>query len=453
MRSIRQRLLMTLLGGMLLIVLAASALIYANAREGANRLFDTQLEQVADAFPSYALAAAYAPRLNDLVASGRLVIQVSKRDPLAAPFSSSLLAPPLQSATGFVTVNSRDGDWRVFTRVGRDLVVQVAQPMSVRSAMAATTALRTALPLLLLVPLLGVLVLVAVDRSLKPLSDIAGELAQRNPAELQPLPASGLPLELQPVVGSLNGLLGRLQETRESEHAFIADAAHAMRTPVAALQVQSQLLERAESDAARDAAQRRLRDGLRRLTRLVDQLLTLGREERKQGERAGGEVDLSALTLECVGEQSVLAEAKSIDLGVEQADPGVVRGDAEDLRVLLRNLLDNAIRYSGPGTRIDVSVLHTPDAAVLRVDDQGPGIPAEERERVFDRFYRGQGATESGNGLGLSIVASIARRHGAAVDLSTPPGGIGLRVEVRFPVEAPQPGAATETSSLTATSA
>ena len=430
MTSIRHQLLAGLLSGLMVGVLAAALLIYANAREQANLLFDYQLQEVAESLPSFALSARRTP---PFLADSGLVIQVFERDPFGEAFSSSLLAPPRQSQSGFVTVATADGNWRVYTRVGDFDVVQVAQPMSVRSQQAATVALKTTLPLLMLLPLLGVLVWVVVGRGLSPLRRAAYEVSRRSPDALQPISQLGLPEEVQPLINSLNGLLARLAQALEAQRAFVADAAHALRTPVTALQLQVQLLERAQSPDEREAAGARLKDGLKRMTHLVEQLLTLARQDPAEQLRATQEVALDALASEVVAEQSVLAEAKSIDLGLTHAEPVKVSGDRESLRVLLSNLVDNAIRYTPSGGRVDVSAALENGLPVLCVEDNGPGIPVHERARVFDRFYRVEASNGSGSGLGLAIVHNIAERHGAGVELDSGSGGRGLKVSVRFP--------------------
>jgi two-component system OmpR family sensor kinase len=289
------------------------------------------------------------------------------------------------------------------------------------------------LPLLLLLPLLGVLVWVVVGRGMDPLRRAALEVSQRSPDALQPIAQNGLPEEVQPLIGSLNGLLGRLSHALEAQRAFVADAAHALRTPVTALQLQIQLLERAQSVDERDAATARLKDGLKRMTHLVEQLLTLARQDPAQQLRVAQDVPLDALASEVLAEQSVLAEAKSIDLGLARAEPLKVSGDRESLRVLLSNLVDNAIRYTPSGGRVDVAVAIEDGRPVLSVEDSGPGIPPHERARVFDRFYRVESSDASGSGLGLAIVRNVAERHGAQIELDSGGGGRGLKVSVRFP--------------------
>ena len=432
MTSIRRTLLVGLLSGLILAVFAAAIVSYTNAREEANRLFDSQLQQVAEAFPSYALSAQPAAPLSDFVAEGRLVIQVFGRDPFASAFSSALLAPPRQPQSGFTTVSVAEGNWRVYTHVGPFDVVQVAQPMSVRSRQAAAVALRTVLPLLLLLPALGALVWMVVGRGLDPLRRVAAELSLRSPAALQPVGQQGVPQEVQPLIGSLNGLLERLSHALEVQRAFVADAAHALRTPVTALQLQSELLERAQTEEERRAAAARLDQGLKRVRHLVGQLLVLARQDRDEALRTAEVVRLDALVADVLGEHAPMAEAKSIDLGVAHVEPISVSGDRESLRILLSNLVDNAIHYTPAGGRVDVAVDLRDGGAVVSVEDTGPGIAPEHRAHVFDRFYRVQ-HTGVGSGLGLAIVQNIAERHGARVVLDTGSNGQGLIVRVHFP--------------------
>ncbi len=222
----------------------------------------------------------------------------------------------------------------------------------------------------------------------------------------------------------------------EAQRAFVADAAHALRTPVTALQLQLQLLERAQSPDEREAATGRLKDGLKRMTHLVEQLLTLARQDPAQQLRTAQEVPLDALAREVLAEQAVLADAKSIDLGLARAEPIKISGDRESLRVLLSNLVDNAIRYTPSDGRVDVAVALENGRPVLSVEDSGPGIPPQEHGRVFDRFYRVESNNGSGSGLGLAIVRNVAERHGAQVELDSGAGGGGLKVSVRFPAGA-----------------
>jgi len=219
----------------------------------------------------------------------------------------------------------------------------------------------------------------------------------------------------------------------QAQREFIADAAHELRTPLTALQLQAQLLERATDEAERQAAMADLKHGLERSIHVVRQLLTLARQEPGASEPPVARVALADLVSQAVAASANTAAARNIDLGVAASDPAAcVTGNAEALRTLLDNLVGNAVRYTPAGGRIDVSCGSSADHAWLEVSDNGPGIPAAERERVFDRFYRRSGQEVAGSGLGLAIVRAIADKHRAGIELTDAPGG-GLRVRVDFP--------------------
>ena len=222
----------------------------------------------------------------------------------------------------------------------------------------------------------------------------------------------------------MNDLLARLQESVERERAFIADAAHELRTPLTALDLQVQALREAPSGPDRDEAVQRLKAGVARATRLVEQLLALAREERA-GARPRSPVELADLVREVMEEMLPLADARNVDLGAVRTDAAQVQGDHDALRVMARNLLDNAIRHVPAGGRVDIAVERpesTSSRVSLVVTDDGPGIPLDERERVFDRFYRVPGSSTGGSGIGLALVRSIARHHGGEVHLGDGPG-------------------------------
>jgi len=245
---------------------------------------------------------------------------------------------------------------------------------------------------------------------------------------------TGLPDEVRPVAEALNELLGRLRAALDRERAFLADAAHELRTPLTALDLQAQAVVDAREED-REAALRDLRAGVARVARLVEQLLAIAREQH--GTAAVPEpLDLDELVRRTVADFVPLAEAAGIDLGIESAEAVRVVGDADALRRLIGNLLDNAVRYTPADGRVDVVVGREAGAAaraVVTVTDTGLGIPPEERERVFDRFHRVPGTTGTGSGLGLALARSIAGRHGGEVLLQDGPGGRGLRAVLRLP--------------------
>ena len=243
------------------------------------------------------------------------------------------------------------------------------------------------------------------------------------------------PDEVRPLVTALNELLARLRAALERERAFMADAAHELRTPLTALHLQMDMLAHAHGETERAAAMATLSAGVQRAIRLVEQMLSMARAEPRASPAAHLPVRLDELAREAVAELVPLADARRIDLGVVSEAAVSVAGDADALRTLLRNLIDNAVRYTGAGGRVDVAVepASAPAGARLVVSDDGPGIAAADRARVFDRFYRRAGDSTSGSGLGLAIVKTIADAHGAAVELTDNPPGHGLRVVVAFP--------------------
>jgi two-component system OmpR family sensor kinase len=439
MRSIQRTLLWWLAAGLLAGIAIATGLIYGQARQEANALFDYQMKQMAAALPSQFANPVAPPFLGapgDLAhADEDVVIHIWDDSGRSLYLSHSHPALPASAELGFSNVATQQGEWRLYSMQLGPTVVQIAQPMSARRTLAARMALRTVAPLFLLLPLLAWLVWMAVGRGLRPLREIATEVRARDANALAPLAVRQMPDEIAPLSAALNQLLARLSHAIDTQRAFVADAAHALRTPLAALQLQAQLVERAENGAARDEAIGKLRQGLERLTHLVTQLLTLARQEPGAAMPPREPVDLRELAASVVADMAQAALDRNIDIGLdgsEDTSPAVVRGDADALRILLTNLLDNALTYIPPGSRIDVRVGCGADArsVELTVSDNGPGIPAQERGRVFDRFYRVADAPTGGSGLGLAIVAEIVQSHGAQVMLED--GEPGLRVRVVF---------------------
>jgi two-component system OmpR family sensor kinase len=324
----------------------------------------------------------------------------------------------------------------VFSALVGNQVVQVAQPMRSRRELAASMALRTIAPLLAVIPLLALLIWFIIARGLQPLERVAAAVARRSPILLEPLSERGLPVEVEPLVHALNGLLERLDKALSAQRSFIADAAHELRTPLTAVHLQAQLAERAATEDARRQALAELKSGLGRATRLSEQLLTLAREEPGVAERTPVDVDLSELAREVIGELAPFAEARQIDLGLSSGWAAPLKGDPDALRALVSNLIDNALRYTPSGGRVDVGIAAEGASVVLTVRDTGSGIAPADRARIFDRFYRGQpgaaSASAPGSGLGLAIVKSVAERHGATVELGDGLDGRGLGVAVRF---------------------
>jgi two-component system OmpR family sensor kinase len=300
--------------------------------------------------------------------------------------------------------------------------------------MARALALRTTLPELPTAPLLAVLVWWVVSRSLAPVARLRAQMAARKVDELAPLNDRGLPAEIQPLIQELNLLFERLRQAFDSQRVFVADAAHELRSPLAALKIQLQGLQRAGDDPTRELAVRRLAAGIERAGHLVDQMLVLARQEASVAEGVAlAALDLAQPGFLALSDTLASAQARQIDLGVHRAESVTVAGNAESLRILVRNLLDTGVKYTPPGGTVDLSVHATPEGALVTVEDSGPGIPAKDRARALDRFFRGvDGAGATGSGLGLAIVKSIADMHGATIVLDDSQRLGGLRVRVSF---------------------
>ncbi|HEX9626192.1 MAG TPA: ATP-binding protein [Acidiferrobacterales bacterium] len=337
------------------------------------------------------------------------------------------------SGEGFHDVTIDDRDWRVYvTSTAGDFNLQVGERHDIRNELIHELLVQMMWPALLILPLLAGLTWTGIGRGLRPLRRVTEEIGQRSHQLLDPLKIEDAPDEVRPLVVALNDLLARLAAAFERERRFTANAAHELRTPLAGLKAQAQVALRANQDGERRRAVLQILRGVDRATHLVEQLLTLARVDPDVAAREFTRLDLGQLCARVVGELAPAAAARHIDLGLECAAPLELDGDARVLPILVRNLVDNAVRYTPDGGRVTVAVAREDGAATLSVTDSGPGIPAELRTRVFARFYRLPDAPGSGCGLGLSIVQRIAELHGASVELMDAPGGRGLRVRVRF---------------------
>jgi two-component system OmpR family sensor kinase len=437
MRSIRRQLLLALLSVITLATLVGALATYRTARDEASALLDYQLRQLALSFRDQARHSTLRRESGNEDEAEEFAVQIWAADGTRIYLSQPRPELPHRLPLGYATVDSGRGQWRVFALQQAGQVIQVAQPMHLRDRLALAAALRIVAPFLLLLPVLGVLLWLVIGRGLRPLVDVARAVSTRTAVALDPLPERHVPAEVVPLVVALNDLLLRLQRALEQQREFVADAAHELRTPLAALTLQVQLAERAADDAARADAFADLKDGLQRATHSVQQLLTLARLEPGASEPALQPVDLRQLAAQVIADHLPLAEARRIDLGASpQQQPCMVSGDADALRILLANLVSNALRYTPCGGRVDVVTGSADAVPFVAVCDSGEGIPPAERARVFDRFYRRARAGEAGSGLGLAIVRSIAERHRAQVLLDQAALG-GLQARVEFPPPAP----------------
>ena len=436
--SLRGRLLWFLLAAITLAAVAQASIAYRTALQDADQIFDYHMQQMALSLRSRVPLANSEEAANvDTPVAGNddLVVQVWSPDGVQVFKSVSHARLPQRAVLGFSNVRANGTTYRIFSIQTNSQTVQVAQDLAVRRSMASNLALRTLGPIAVMMPILMLVVWWVVSGSLEPVARVRKQVASRQADDLSPVSEAGLPDEVRPLVQELNLLFGRVRTAFDAQQHFVGDAAHELRTPLAALKLQVQSLERAsDNPEARRVAIGRLTAGIERATRLVEQLLVLARQEASA---AGGAprqpVDLAGVAKRAVADLAGLAQVRSIDLGLQRADSIEVEGQPDALMILTRNLVDNAIKYTPNGGTVDVSVVADSGTVRLTVEDSGPGIPPEERERVFDRFYRVPGSDAAGSGLGLAIIKSIAERHNARLELGQSARLGGLEAVVVFP--------------------
>ena len=449
--SIEGRLLRVLLLASVGVSLALAVATAALVRQKVGDLLDYQLEQAARTLLLQADDADRSLADDPLL---HLEAQVWSRDGRLLWRTGDDLHLPADTPPGLSTTAAGHGRiaTRVFTLSDAHRTVQVALELSLRDDLALEEGLEVLWPALLALGVLSLLIVWTVRRSLAPLRDLDHQLARRNPRSLAPIELPQAPQELTRPLATLNGLLARLDDALATHRRFVADAAHELRTPLAAIRLQASNVFTAPDPAAREAARLQLLRGIERAQHLAEQMLALARFEPGGSELAHAPVDLHALAQQALIHLSALAAARRIELALQGESAAIVAGDAEALRVLLDNLIGNAIKYGPQDSTVEVALERsTDDAAVtLRVRDEGPGIAPTLRERVFDRFQRGDDRA-GGSGLGLAIVADIVRAHGARIELgdARPAGAAGgdqapgLCVVVRFPAAATPANVAT----------
>lgn len=445
-RSLQARVLVLALASVLAVWLAAAAFTWREAQDELDELLDGHLAQAAALLIVRQVDEIEEPDDGERVDAPALhryapkvAFQVWRKGELVARSANAPPTPMAEIHRGFATTTIAGERWRVFAAQGHDRRVQVyvGEELDSRESILEGLIRGLIAPMVVALPLLALLLWWAVRRGLLPLRRLSQAIAAREPRALQPMDAGSsgddAPTEIAPLVTALNDLFARIAELLESERRFTADAAHELRTPIAAIRAQAQVAQVAGADdGARAQALAATLAGCDRATRLVEQLLTLARlESTDQGPRET--VDLAAIAREVLAELAPGALARRQTLELEASGPLPVRGNATLLAVLLRNLTDNALRYGGDGVRVQVTLVREADGIVLRVDDSGPGLSDEQRSHLGERFYRVLGNAAPGSGLGWSIVRRIAAVHGAQVETARSASLGGLTVRVAFP--------------------
>lgn len=439
--SVQLKLSFTLSLAILVVAIVAGGLSFLSAFDEAHELQDDVLRQVAQLMERQHLSPA-APgtdaRIRDVDEESRVIVQrLGEVDPTARGVDSGGILPlPQTLSDGLHTLDVAGETFRVLvktTRTGERIAV--AQESGFRNEIARDGALRTVMPLLIFVPVLLLIVADLVRKMFRPIAALSREVDERAERELHPVDDGHFPLEVRPFAVAINRLLGRVAQSMESQRRFVADAAHELRSPLTALSLQAERLAQAEMSGDAREQLTVLRQGIERGRNLLDQLLAMARA-RSSNDSPKSLVSLQGVYRHVLEDLMPLAEARRIDIGVEGTQDAKVWAAELDMITVVRNLVDNAIRYTPEGGRVDLSVSVSGAEARLRVQDSGPGIPLAERPRVFDPFYRVLGSGQTGSGLGLSIVQMIADRIGAEIqlDFSDPVKQSGLSITVVFPL-------------------
>ncbi len=455
--SLRRRLLWILLPVTVVIwVLAAVASYYDTHRELDN-LLDAHLAQTGRALLEMSRHEALEQKLlSDFAGTGEVIdeniwdheLTLSKAILLQVWVNNSFLAlrtknapltPLTKQNAGFSEIRLHDKQWRLYAIQSDDnsIRVLVGEQKTFRHELVLKLMLQLLIPLLLSLPLLFFGVWASVAQSLAPLQRLAERLMRRKPNELRPIDDDRVPREVRPLTQALNRLVKQMRAAFDSERRFTSDAAHELRTPLAALKTHAEIALQAQDPEEQQQAVRQVVRGVNRATRLVEQLLTLARLDPDSGLTKVRPLDLFISAEAVISDEAPLAMEKNIEISLSATRGKFIDGNPDSINVLVRNLVDNAIRYTPEHGIVEIVIERDEKTheIVLCVDDSGPGIPPEDREQVFKRFYRRLGTKPSGSGLGLSIVNRIADLHGARMSLQTAPLG-GLRVEVRFPASA-----------------
>ncbi len=443
MSSIRRRLLLTLIAALLIAGFSTAAATFFSAQAEFNEFLDSHLQDTADslALDLRAHADQHDPFAHLSLIGGtrtyRIAAQVYDSETNTVWHTPRTLHMPIPETPGFATQRLNGTDWRLFSTVSGPYIIIVGQDMTVRTELATSSTFRVLQPLCFLLPFIVIAVWIIVGEGLAPLERTARSVARRSPTSLEPISTKGLPSELSGLVDSINRLMERLKESLQAQQRFASDAAHELRTPLTALKLQTQMLQRAKTPEKRDQYLGKINEGINRATRLVQQLLTLARLDPDASDKPVSTIPLGQLVESIAEDMTPIAAQKSITI-TTNAHAVSTEGMEDAVRLMITNLTDNAVRYTPEGGRIELSSLDEDGRAVVLISDNGPGIPPEERQRVFDRFYRALGTKTSGTGLGLAIVMRIVSIHHGRISIEDGLDGRGTT----FRIELPKSGAA-----------
>ncbi|BBP01743.1 ATP-binding protein [Sulfuriferula nivalis] len=434
MKSLKKQLIFWLVGLLTLAAVMAGSISFYFAWKEASSLLDQQLSEIASSVDEGSQLPAMQSRFERKNAEEKkqgFIIQVWIGNE-SGRSSRPDFKLPRAATPGFSDIWFRGLKWRAYTMIYPDRTVQIAQQEDVRYDIALHSAMRVLFPFALVIPISWLLIGVVVSRLLQPLERVTNEVKNRDVTSQALLPVEDVPQEVAPLVLAMNDLIVRLSAAIELQRQFLSDAAHELRTPLAALQLQIENLSQSHSRDDLDNRIEEMRRGSQRASHLVGQLLKISRYEAQGKSAMSGRIHLNTVVKACLADFIPLADHRHIDLGMTQDDDAMIMGVAEDMRVLLGNLIDNAIRYTPEGGKVDVSLRVANQEVVVEVLDTGSGIPESLLPRIFDRFFRVAGQETEGSGIGLSIVQAIAQRQSARVVLANRQDGHGLSARVIF---------------------
>ena len=437
MTSIRRKLLLTLIGALLAAGFTTAAATFFSAQAEFNDFLDTHLKETAESLAESVRESFPTEAPSHLTIVGdaptyKIVVQVYDSANNGLWQREGTPSLPLPDGPGFASVQVDGKQWRTYSVPAGPLVITVGQSMEVRTSLAATAAFRTLHPLCFLLPFIAIAVWIVVGSGLAPLERMARSVARRSPTSLKPISTKGLPSELAGLVNAVNHLLARLQESLSAQQRFASDAAHELRTPLTALKLQVQLAQRAKTPEAQAKCFERLNEGINRATRLVQQLLTLARLDPDASKKPMSTIELADLARSVRDELAPIAQQKNITISAK-VESARIDGMEDAVRLMVTNLTDNAIRYTPEGGRIEIRTRFCDGLSTIEILDNGPGIAPEERQRVFDRFYRALGTKTAGTGLGLAIVKRIVDIHHGTITIEDGLDGRGTYFRLTFP--------------------
>ena len=405
--SLRRTALLWMTGLLTVVGLVTILIAYAYVRSNADEFLDGQLRQIALNVGT-GISTPNAPPAADRDPEDQYAITIWDQRGDVLYQSLPGIDIPRQTRSGYLDVKADGELWHVYTISDGGRAVQVAQRETVRAEIIESAAMGAAAPILIVIPLSWLVVGWAMNRTLARLDELAIEIAERSALATEPIPLEGVPSEVTPLVASMNGLIERLRSAVKAQRRFLADAAHELRTPLAAMQIQVDNLT--VGSALPDERVASLAAGVKRASALVNQLLRLARLD-ELGPTDGQTVDIGALLLDCVADVAPIADRKGVDIGAHIQAPATGCAVETDIRTLFSVLIDNAVRYTPAGGSVDVNLHHQGGRLVIEIVDTGPGLPKGQENRVFDRFFRGSPHDLEGTGLGLAIARRIAERH------------------------------------------